>query len=339
MILAKKGLLDHVLLKRDVTVNGYGEIISRESPVWRTADLKALAIIAKPVDYNRVALNQKLNEFKLASGGNLYDNLTPFKELITALATAGDPLDKQRQLVILLGSLPRKYQVTVKIIEIITTVTMLQAAEMSKREYAESDSEETEVAFQSVRQRNKSQRQPYKFRGKCFNSGKIGHKEADCRLTKKKKRGQEYVFAVTQASQSEWLLDSGASAHVTNDVVDLKDAAPISERINIVVADGTVLTAELVGTVEILLDDGSKLLVNGVLYIPGLSKKLLAVAKIVERGIRVPFVGNVCELSQGGKTFLTLENGAHGLFSVNTRLVVREETTTEAIIADKSTIE
>ncbi|KAG3135986.1 hypothetical protein PI126_g18010 [Phytophthora idaei] len=84
--------------------------------------------------HNRVVLNQKMNEFTLASGGNLYDHLMRFKELSTALATAGDPLDEQRQLVILLGSLPREYHVTVKIIENIAGVTMLQAAEMLKRD-------------------------------------------------------------------------------------------------------------------------------------------------------------------------------------------------------------
>ncbi|KAG3075520.1 hypothetical protein PC121_g7987 [Phytophthora cactorum] len=199
--------------------------------------MKALAIIAKPVSvnyqamirdetsargawevlegffnrqtmHNRVALNQKMNEFTLASGGNLYDHLTRFKELSTALAAAGEPLDEQRQLVILLGNLPREYHVTVKIIESIAGVTMLQAAEMLKREYAESRHEDTEVAFHSARQRNKNTKPQSKCRGKCFNCGKIGHKEAECRSPKKKKTEQDYVFAVTKSERSEWLLDS-----------------------------------------------------------------------------------------------------------------------------------
>ncbi|KAG3063663.1 hypothetical protein PI124_g22517 [Phytophthora idaei] len=286
--------------------------------------------------HNRVALNQKMNEFTLASGGNLSDHLTRFKELSTALAAAGDPLDEQRQLVILLGSLPREYHVTVNIIENIAGVTILQAAEMLKREYAESRHEDTEVAFHSARQRNKNTKPQSKFRGKCFNCGKIGHKEAECRSPKKKNTEQEYAFAVTKSERSEWLLDSGASTHMTNDASELKGAAPVTDGTRIVVADGSVLTAQLVGTVEILLDDDTKIYVHGVLFIPGLDKKLLAVAKIIERGVWVSFTGNVCELSKGGETFLTLNIGSHGLFSVKPKRVLHDETAAEAIVADGS---
>ncbi|KAG3185953.1 hypothetical protein PC128_g13130 [Phytophthora cactorum] len=123
---------------------------------------------------------------------------------------------------------------------------------------------------------------------------------------------------------------------MTNDASELKGAASVTDGTRIVVADGSVLTAQQVGTVEMLLDDNIKLCVHGVLYIPGLDKKLLAVAKIIERGVRVSFTGNVCELSKGGETFLTLNKGSHGLFSVKPKRVLYDETATEAIVADGS---
>ncbi|TDH70779.1 hypothetical protein CCR75_001204 [Bremia lactucae] len=114
--------------------------------------------------HNRVALNQK------AAQG-----------IVTTLAAASDPLDEQRQLIILLGSLPREHHVTIKIIEYIEGVTMLQARLIQHN---------SEIGVLPKPQSD--------FAPICFKCGKVGHK-ADCRSSKKKGSSLEYVFAVVQS--------------------------------------------------------------------------------------------------------------------------------------------
>lgn len=60
------------------------------------------------------------------------------------------------------------------------------------------------------------------FEGRCYACKQPGHKKGDCPRNKAT-NGDEFVFSVTTAtsdSQSVWLLDSGASCHMTGDVGD-----------------------------------------------------------------------------------------------------------------------
>ncbi|TDH69840.1 hypothetical protein CCR75_002340 [Bremia lactucae] len=124
--------------------------------------MKALATITKSVSINYQAMIRDKTSARGAC-----DVLENFfnRELVTTLAAADDPLDDRKQLIILLGSLPREYHATVKIIKNIAEVTMLQAAEMRKREYAEGRNEVIEVPFNLPQQRNKSAKSQFKIAG------------------------------------------------------------------------------------------------------------------------------------------------------------------------------
>ncbi|KAI9917749.1 hypothetical protein PsorP6_012698 [Peronosclerospora sorghi] len=49
------------------------------------------------------------------------------------------------------------------------------------------------------------------FRGRCFKCGAIVHRQADCRSGDK----NEHVFFATTQTTSGWLVDSGATSHMT----------------------------------------------------------------------------------------------------------------------------
>jgi hypothetical protein len=81
---------------------------------------------------------------------------------------------------------------------------------------------------------------------------------------------------------SDWLTDSGASSYMTNDESDL--VLNVEESLAVVqVANGVLIRAQLRGTVRIRIQDlndphiSCDILVHDVLYVPGLSRRLLSV--------------------------------------------------------------
>ncbi|POM81574.1 Putative Polyprotein [Phytophthora palmivora] len=157
MDLARKDLLDHILLKPESAVQ-------RDTPQWKAADMKALAVVVKMLTptyqsmvreckrvveaweilkaffvkknlHKRVQLRQQLRDFSMESGTNLMNHMHKFDELFFKLGAAGDNVDDSEKLVVLLGSLTPEYDAMVRIIEVHNNVTLLDAKEMLRREY------------------------------------------------------------------------------------------------------------------------------------------------------------------------------------------------------------
>lgn len=270
------------------------------------------AFFAKQNLHNRVQLRKQLNEFQLEQGGNLMEHLLRFDELYIKLAAAGEAFGDDEKLVILLGSLPQEYDMMIRIIEATNGVTLLAAKEMLRREYETLQKRETkETAFKAAprsRQgfprggnrraarptggKNGGQNGGGQFKGRCYNCKQQGHKKDDCpRL--KMKTGDEFVFSATTALREDdratWLLDSGASSHMTGDFGDFMEYADLSAPLSVTVANGQRLEVKGRGSVRFLLDSGSTVKLSNVLYVPRLDSKLVSVPALTARGVVVQF--------------------------------------------------
>jgi hypothetical protein len=93
---------------------------------------------------------------------------------------------------------------------------------------------------------------------------------------------------------SDWLIDSGASSHMTPHRSDLVHNVERSHAI-VEVANGVLIRAELRGTVRIKLVDindaeqSCDILVHDVIYVPGLSRRLLSVDQWMAAGGDIHF--------------------------------------------------
>jgi len=58
------------------------------------------------------------------------------------------------------------------------------------------------------------------FNGRCYLCKEYGHKRAQCPRAGNEDEQSEFAFAVSVNGSSEWILDSGASSHMTNDRSD-----------------------------------------------------------------------------------------------------------------------
>ncbi|CAI5708033.1 unnamed protein product [Peronospora farinosa] len=316
MKLARKDLLDHVLIKPEPAV-------LRENPGWKVADMKALAVLVKLISstyqcmvrecesafeawevlktffakknlHNRVQLRKELHEFVMETGASLMDHLLKFDELCLKLGAAGDSMDDDEKLVLLLGSLSSEYDDMVRIIEAHSNVTLLDAKEMLRREYDTLQKrDKKETAFTAHAQRNEPRRfqsnrghrgqeenrDRYQtsrkgkahasFQGKCFACGRHGHKRSQCRNVKPSRPGDEFVFSAFSDEpilNSTWLLDSGATRHMTDDKREFVEYEDLSTPIYITVANGHQLKAQGTGKARFILENGRTVKLTEVLY-------------------------------------------------------------------------
>lgn len=280
--------------------------------------------------HNRVQLRKQLHEFEMRAGDDLLQHLMRFDELCVRLAAVGDAMGDEEKLVILLGSLSDDYDGMVKIIESKGDVSLYDAKEMLQREHERlSRRERTEGAFKvSVqgRQRHGGGRRPNTghaersrqsgrqekqrgaakvsgaFHGRCYACGQRGHRRDECKNQESAGNGEHFVFSVSEPTHDakEWLLDSGASSHMTCEKSDFVLYKEVEGEIDVVVANGERLAVRGVGNVEFKFDGGKTALVTGVLYVPGLDRKLLSVPALTAKGADVEFKDDYCTIKVAG---------------------------------------
>lgn len=151
-----------------------------------------------------------------------------------------------------------------------------------------------------------------KFSGKCFHCDKVGHRKADCRKLKEDQAKESTntakvshddpetytqgftaqihhttpVYAPT--AQHEWIVDSGASKHMTGDKTFLQDFAPVS-GMYVELGDKSTIPAEGSGNLVFTMENGKPGMIKDVLYVPQLQKNLLSVSQASDEGLDTIF--------------------------------------------------
>ncbi|GMF25738.1 unnamed protein product [Phytophthora fragariaefolia] len=103
-------------------------------------------------------------------------------------------------------------------------------------------------------------------------------------------------FAVGKSRSAGWLIDSGATAHMTphrNDLFEYKD---LDSNIEVTIADGKKIRVVGTGSVRLTGIGGKRIKMIDVLYIPGLDRQLLSVSRLAERGMSVEFQKKSCTI-------------------------------------------
>ena len=82
-----------------------------------------------------------------------------------------------------------------------------------------------------------------------------------------------YPTSSRASYDQEWVLDSGASRHITYDFTKMINVRPVS--ITIAFGNGSEAKASHIGDVPFTLDNGSTMTVLDVLYVPEATSNLL----------------------------------------------------------------
>ncbi|KAL3677349.1 hypothetical protein R1sor_027297 [Riccia sorocarpa] len=91
-----------------------------------------------------------------------------------------------------------------------------------------------------------------------------------------------------------WYVDSGASTHVTGTANGLDQFTEVSSSTGVKSAGGQVHSVKGSGNVLFKVENGEIKRVSDVLYVPGLSKNLLSVGRLTDKGVVVIFDTHQC---------------------------------------------
>ena len=169
--------------------------------------------------------------------------------------------------------------------------------------------------------RNKS------FQGKCYHCREKGHFAKNClRKTKNEsgktsqtgngaaRRAEEYsthdeeealaTNTMNVIGSSEWIIDSGATQHMTFKRTNLEDYVKFEKPTVVNLGDNRSILAYGKGTYRItaVVDDKlQKIALRDVLYLPELDKNLLSVHAMIKLGAVVSFENDVCKITRNSK--------------------------------------
>jgi hypothetical protein len=276
---------------------------------------------------NGVQLRKQLHEFSMSNGENLMEHVVRFDDLCARLAAVGEKMTEGEKIVILLGSLPSDYDSMVRIIEARDQVSLLEVKEMLRREYEGIQKREVrevrevkEQALKSVARERDGRRTPKKiqarqhggnrvdkmkaFQGECYECKQRGHKKKDCPKLKGGVGGEFVLVSATGAAcytRTTWLLDSGASSHMTGVRSFFTDIRSLANPIVITVANGERLKATGIGTVQVRDEEQVRVKLTDVLYVSDLNRSLLSISALTAKGGVVEFYSDHAVLSLNGE--------------------------------------
>ncbi|KAJ0397408.1 hypothetical protein P43SY_008553 [Pythium insidiosum] len=213
--------------------------------------------------HNRINLRKKLHELRMAQGEDISE------QMLEAMEAIGDLMEEDEKLVVLRGIVSADYDGIVKIIENKPDVDLLEAKEMLCMEYErieEREASETALRVGCPGQGKFSRRRPGQGQGK--GKGSFQKKQSDGG------KFHEHVFSWTCAPISGWLVDSGATSHMT---FDEGDYPRFGNGTLVEMADGNQLAVVGSGAVRFKARNGSRVTLTHVLHVPGLDKRLISV--------------------------------------------------------------
>jgi hypothetical protein len=147
----------------------------------------------------------------------------------------------------------------------------------------------------------------------CFRCDKYGHIVRDCPTKKKGRQHASTVDVDSEPHQRDedikdqaiffilalsgivptnsdiWLIDSGASRHMTGYREHLTDLIEKESCLHVVLGDNARYTVKGVGTSSFQLDSNIPLQLSEVLYVPGMKRNLVSISALEDKGYKVTF--------------------------------------------------
>jgi hypothetical protein len=116
------------------------------------------------------------------------------------------------------------------------------------------------------------------------------------KLSSRKTRPQRYedinistLSGMVPINDNTWLIDSGASRHMTGLRNHLTHFVEKETHLHVVLGDDARYNVRGVGTSTFQLDSNIKLKLEEVLYVPGMKRKLVSISALEDKGYKITF--------------------------------------------------
>jgi hypothetical protein len=271
-----------------------------------------------------------LTQARLDDSSPMATQLAKLNEAKVALTNASMGVNDAQYCLILLNALPPSYEVLASTILAAGPPSALKHTEIAARII----NEEGRRQSGSSSSLNAAKAAPIKggTKGKkrdhsnltCHYCNKKGHIQPDCRKKKKDEKDKEkkdsasgsnkavnthtidtnasiqevnddMSVALYAASRSCWMMDSGATHHITPHRSDFKDFTPSKGTVHL--GDLSTISQEGVGTVVFKSPQGFTLTLSNVLYLPAVKTRFMSMHALTQKGAAVTFSERAFEIA------------------------------------------
>jgi hypothetical protein len=138
-----------------------------------------------------------------------------------------------------------------------------------------------------------ARRDEYKRKNKRHHTRAVEDEEPPAKMIRE--RIEDYVLisalsASVSPREDTWLIDSGASKHMTGqiDILSCLSEKKFSQKVTL--GDDYQYPIKGVGESNYKLNSGTPMKMKDVLYVPGLTKNLLSISALEKKGFRIAFI-------------------------------------------------
>ncbi len=260
---------------------------------------------------NKLYLKKQYFRKEMCEGTQINAHLKEMKVLADKLASIGAPISDEDQVVTLLGSLPSSFTTVVTALEARSDgLTMDYVQETLVHHEQKLKSKERSSGGVSP-QNTALLSQRRKGPPICWHCNEVGHVQKYCYKKKNKSSHGaavveedfdeaygEGAFATPVSSDECWLVDSGASSHMTSNKRYFASFKEFDKPEDVHLGDGRVVQALGVGSIHMKMmfkvSRPKPATMHDVLYVPKLACNLFSVRAATKKGNQVKFGQRSC---------------------------------------------
>ena len=312
-------------------------------------------------------LENQLAAEKLADGEKVESFVKRINDLQDQLVAIGVAISPEEMARRCIRVLPPKYDGIVTALNTQVRPTPLRFEELSAmlleeelrlkaREVREDSAFVIKTKGKGIPNSNSENRIPKKkkFNGSCFYCDNKGHTIKDCwkKMADEKNEPinnswrkpesannvvdelelwvatEEVCSSVdTQVKDDLWILDSGASRHMTSNRDWYSSWTPLQEPINVVVGNNARCPAKGTGTVSIKATTGGPKYLSQVLYVPNLKKNLVSISALTDKGLDVRFKKSGAEIIDSAGKVVGIGVRRNNLYELSALTISTDQST------------
>lgn len=275
----------------------------------------------------------KYYRYEKKAEDSMSEHIGRMDEMRNQLADLGEKQSEQVYQVALIGSLPSEYSSIMEIWELThkdmrTTPNLVSRLLKREEDLKKNGDHQALVTRQARPKLTKDEIDEKKKITKCKACGKVGHWYRECpsrgvndKTSPNQSSGRgtaamtvrepvqgnqvhEISFCVTDelGLKDSWISDSGASAHMCNNLSWFEDIELFDKGRHCVVGDGNKVEIKGIGNISIVCGEGKTAMygkLHGVLYMPDLATNLFSIGAAGEKGNKTSFDQNSCVVTRG----------------------------------------